>query len=417
MIDNQLSKVDILIQQNKFGEAEKILKGLLAEDARNIHFISLLAEVMLQQDRLEEARNLVDNAIGLSPDSPHLFYTKSRVAIQQDDYHEAKEAINQAIALDPYDADYYALLANINLAFKQYEEALSLANHALEIDAENLLGLNTRSTALLKLNKTEESFATIEGALREAPNNPYTHANYGWGLLEKGSHEKALEHFKEALQYNPNFEYAQAGMMEALKASNPIYRLFLKYSFWIGNLTSKYQWGVILSFYFAMKLLRSIAKANEAWQPYLIPLIIVLAFLGISTWIMDPISNLFLRLNRFGKFLLDQNEKRSSNFVAIGLAVSVIGLVLYLLLSDDKFLTIAGFGLAMMLPFSLMFSPSRYKHAFLVYAVIMAITGLAAISLTFSTGEIFNGVTTIFIFGFVAFQWIANYLLIKENNS
>ena len=32
--------------------------------------------------------------------------------------------------------------------------------------------------------------------MREDPNNSYTHANYGWGLLEKGNHKKALEHFK-----------------------------------------------------------------------------------------------------------------------------------------------------------------------------------------------------------------------------
>ena len=83
---------------------------------------------------------------------------------------------------------------------------MELADRSLEIDAENLLGLNTRSTALLKLNKSEESFSTIEGALREDPNNAYTHANYGWGLLEKGSHKKALEHFKESLKHNPNFD-------------------------------------------------------------------------------------------------------------------------------------------------------------------------------------------------------------------
>ncbi|MCH5600269.1 hypothetical protein [Niabella ginsengisoli] len=62
-----------------------------------------------------------------------------------------------------------------------------MADKALEIDAENLLGLNMRSSALVKLNRKEESFETIEGALRNDPNNAYTHANYGWGLLENGN--------------------------------------------------------------------------------------------------------------------------------------------------------------------------------------------------------------------------------------
>lgn len=414
--DNRLSKVEILIQQKKFGEAEKLLSDLLTEDSNNIHFLSLLAEVYLQQDKFENANSIIENAIGLSPDSPHLFYIKSRVAIQQDNLSEAENNINQAIELDPYDADYFALLANIKLGRKQFNEALETANRALEIDAENLLALNTRSTALNKLNRIEESFETIEGALREDPNNAYTHANYGWGLLEKGDHKKALDHFKEALSNDPTFDYAQSGMLEALKATNPIYRLFLKYSFFMSNLTAKYQWGVIIGFYLGFRVLKTIARNNEALQPYLIPLIIALAFIAFSTWIIAPISNLFLRFNKYGQLLLDKKEKMSSNFVAISLGAFIVGLLLYFALSNEKMLTIAVFGFAMMLPLGTMFSPSKNKYGLLIYTIALAIIGLMAIGLTFSTGEMFNLMTVVFIIGFVAFQWVANYLLIKEDN-
>lgn len=414
--DNRLSKVEILIQQKKCQEAEKILSDLLTEDSNNIHYLSLLAEVNLQQDKFDNANSIIENAIGLSPDAPHLFYIKSRVAIQQDNLNKAEKYINQAIELAPYDADYVALLANVKLGRKQFDEALETANRALEIDAENLLALNTRSTALNKLNRSEESFETIEGALREDPNNAYTHANYGWGLLEKGDHKKALEHFKEALSNDPNLEYAQSGILEALKATNPIYRIFLKYSFFMCNLTAKYQWGVIIGFYLGFRILKTIASNNEALQPYLIPLIIALAFVAFSTWIIAPISNLFLRFNKYGQLLLNKKEKMSSNFVAISLGIFIVGLILHIALSDEKMLTIAAFGFAMMLPLGTMFSPSKNKYGLLVYTFALALVGLTAIGLTFSTGEMFNLMTVVFIFGFVAFQWIANYMLIKEDN-
>lgn len=414
--DNRLSKVEVLIQQKKFQEAEKFLSDLLTEDSNNIHFLTLLAEVNLQQDKFDNANRIIENAIGLSPDSAHLFYIKSRIAIQQDKLSEAEKMINQSIELDPYDADYFALLANIKLGRKQFEEALETANRALEIDAENLLALNTRSTALNKLNRSEESFETIEGALREDPNNAYTHANYGWGLLEKGDHKKALEHFNEALTNDPTFEYAQSGMLEALKATNPVYRIFLKYSFFMSNLTAKYQWGVIIGFYLGFRALKTIARNNEFLQPYLIPLIIALAFIAFSTWIIVPISNLFLRFNKYGQLLLDKKEKMSSNFVAISLSAFIVGLLLYIALSDEKMLTIAVFGFAMMLPMGTMFSPSKNKYGLLIYTIALAVVGLTAIGLTFSTGEMFNLMTVVFIFGFVAFQWVANYMLIKEDN-
>lgn len=414
--DNRLSKVEILIQQKKFGEAEKLLSDLLTEDSNNIHFLSLLAEVFLQQDKFENANSIIESAIGLSPDSPHLFFIKSRAAIQQENLSEAETNINQAIELDPYDADYFALLAKIKLGRKQFEEALEIANKTLEIDAENLLALNTRSTALNKLNRSEESFETIEGALREDPNNAYTHANYGWGLLEKGDHKKALDHFKEALSNDPTFDYAQSGMLEALKATNPIYRLFLKYSFFMSNLTAKYQWGVIIGFYLGFKVLRTTIKNNEALQPYLFPLIIALGLIAFSTWVIAPISNLFLRFNKYGQLLLDKKERMSSSFVAVSLGAFIVGLLLYIALSDEKMLTIAVFGFAMMLPLGTMFSPSKNKYGLLIYTVVLAVVGLAAIGLTFSTGEMFNLMTVVFIFGFVAFQWVANYMLIKEDN-
>lgn len=414
--DYRLSRVEILVHQKKFAEAEKILSDMLREDASNTQLLSLLAEVNLRQDKFDKATSLIDNAIGLAPDDAYLFYIKSHIAIQQDSLGEAEKHVSQAIELDPYMAEYFALLANIKLGRKQFNEALETANKALEIDAENLLALNTRSTALNKLDRSEESFDTIEGALREDPNNAFTHANYGWGLLEKGDHKKALEHFKEALSSDPTFTYAQIGMLEAIKATNPVYRLFLKYSFWMGNLTAKYQWGVIIGFYLLVRGLSTIADNNEALQPYLNPLILMLTVMAFATWVIEPISNLFLRFNKYGQLLLNKKEKTSSNFVAASLGIFLIGLLLYLASSDERMLAITVFGFAMMLPLGTMFRPSKNKNVLLICTIALAVVGLMSIALAFAVGEVFNLMTVVFIFGFIAFQWIANFILIKEGN-
>lgn len=414
--DHRLSRLSILIDQKKFAEAKKILSDLLTEDPNNTDFLSVLAEINLQQDKVDEAERFIDNAIGLSPDSSHLFYIKSRIALQKNNLSDAEKHIHEALQLEADDADYFALLAHIKLSRKKFSEALEIANQALEIDAENLMALNTRSSALTKLDRKEESFATIEGALREDPNNAYTHANYGWGLLEKGDHKKALEHFKEALKSDPTLDYAQAGMIEALKAANPLYRLFLKYSFWMSNLTAKYQWGVIIGFYLGVKGLNVLARNNEALEPFLTPLIILLALVAFSTWVISPISDTFLRFNKYGQFLLNKQEKMSSNFVAAGLGLSVIGLLFYFGFADERFLSIGVFGFAMVLPFSVMLSPSKNKNLLLIYTIAMAIIGISAIGLTFATGELLNPVSTVFILGFVGFQWLANYLMIRDSN-
>ncbi len=416
MTDDVLSRIGILLRQEKFAEAERFLKDLLRHEPNNADYLAMLAEVNLQQNKLDAANDIIDNAIGISPGSSHLFYIKSRIAVQREKYDEAESNIGQAIRLEPSDADYYAVWSSIKLSRKQYQAALDLADKALAIDAENILALNIRSTALLKLDRKEQSFQTIQGALREDPNNAYTHANYGWGLLERGDHKKALEHFKEALKNDPNFEYAQAGMIEALKATNPVYRLYLKYAFWMGNLTAKYQWGVIIGFYLGTKFLRILAQQNETLQLFLTPLIVALAIFAFSTWVLSPISNLFLRLNKYGQYLLDKNEKLNSNFVGLSLLTFIAGIILYAVLRNEAFLAVAVFGFGMMVPFASMFKDSKNKMVFLFYPIVMLVVGVFGVYLTFTTGELFNTWNVAFIIALIAYQWLANFFLIKEGN-
>ena len=184
----------------------------------------------------------------------------------------------------------------------------------------------------------------------------------------------------------------------------------------MGNLTSKYQWGVIIGFYVVFRVIRTIAEKNATLEPYLTPVIIALAVIAFSTWVMKPIGNLFLRFNKYGQLLLDREDRMSSNFVAASFAIFAIGLILYLALQNDQFIPVAAFGFTMMLPFSVMFSATKRKYLLLGYTILMSVVGITAIAITFSSGEPFNFMTFIYIFGFIAFQWLANFLLIKEGN-
>jgi hypothetical protein len=184
----------------------------------------------------------------------------------------------------------------------------------------------------------------------------------------------------------------------------------------MSKLTARYQWGVIIGFYLVVRVLRGVAKANESLQPFLVPLIIVLALVAFSTWVITPVSNLFLRFNKYGRLLLDKQEKNSANFVAACFGVFIAGLALYVSFSDVLFLAVAAFGFMMMVPCGTMFSPTQYKNVLPIYAAGMASVGLCAVARTFATGELFNPLSLVFIIGFAAFQWVANFLLIKEDN-
>lgn len=184
----------------------------------------------------------------------------------------------------------------------------------------------------------------------------------------------------------------------------------------MSNLTAKYQWGIILGFFFVMRGLRALANSNEALQPFLFPVIILLTIFAFSTWIVKPLSNLFLRFHPYGKFLLDRKEKMSSDFVAICLGICLINLLFYIFLSDVRFMFFAAFGFFMMVPMSVIFVPSKYK-LILIYTMAMALLGIIALGTAIMNSAAFSTLASTFLIGFIAFQFLANFLIIRNSNS
>lgn len=407
-----LQKATLLMNQQRFKEAQQLLMGLLASHPDNDFILYLLAEIKIEENDLDKAEELNSNAIGLDPEKAILFHQKARICLLRDKYKEAETAIKEAIAMEPDEAIFHALLGHIKLFQKDFESALAAADQALECDASELLALNVRSTALLKLNRHEDSFNTIEGALHEAPDNAYTHANYGWNLLEKGDTKASLEHFREALRNNPNSVHAQAGMQEALKAKFGIYRLYLKYVFFMANLTSKYQWGVILGFYFGTKALGKLADSNEALAPYLTPVIILLTLIALSTWVMHPLGNVYLRFNTYGKHLLGREEKITSTATAVFLFFSLAFFVILFVTKLYHLAVPAIFMLSIVLPVSRFYAKPAAFHK--TYAIVMFVIGLLASAFSILTHEMFSLFTMVYTIGFVGYQFLANYFAIRR---
>jgi tetratricopeptide (TPR) repeat protein len=414
MIDPLLERASQLVAHKRFDDAEKHLKEVLAIDPNQIDAICLLAICKSELHQHDEALILIKQAIRQQPDNDYFLYLHALFSFQKEDLKEAKKFVLNAISFNPHHADYFGLLASININQKDWTLALENANKGLEIDAENLTCLNTRSTALFKLDKKMEAFSTIHEALNQDPENDYTHTNMGWGLLEKGDHKKALEHFREALKLNPENENAKAGLVEGLKARYLFYRVFLKYAFWIGNLKGKLQWAVILGFYFGSKILRVIANENQALAPFITPIIILYTLFALSTWIINPLSNLFLRLNVYGRYALTEEEIQSSSLVGLSFAIGILGTICYLFNPDILFAMIGFFGVTMMIPLSSIFNPSKKssKNILIAYTIILALTGLTSIILQTMNGEA-GIIPLIYLFGIIAYGWIANAFIIR----
>ncbi|MEO5600771.1 MAG: tetratricopeptide repeat protein [Cyclobacteriaceae bacterium] len=415
MIEPLIDRANQLIRLNRFEEAEKELRGILSMDPNHTHAIALFSLCLCEQGKLAEAIRNIHLAVGKEPDNDFYLYLNALFLFRNDNLKEAQELILNAIRFQPHHAEYFGLLASVHLSLKEWTFALDSSNQGLAIDPDNLTCLNTRSTALFKLNKKDEAYATIEKALLNDPQNDVTHSNIGWGLLEKGDHKRALEHFSASLRINPNSAYAKAGLVEGLKARYWFYKLFLKYAFWLSNMKSKGQWMVILGLYFGVKLLQVIAASNAFLALIITPLIFLYIIFAVSTWIIGPLSNLFLRLNVYGKYALDKEEIESSNYVAMALCVGLAGGLLYIFEQNFLYLMILIYGITMMIPLASMLNPKKpkSKKVLITYAVSMALIGLLSLIQYAYTNEV-GLLAPVYMVGIFAYGWIANAILIRS---
>jgi len=415
MIQAQLERAQQLVTLQRYKEAEKELRSVLSQDPNNTTGLALLAICFYELDKLKEAIEAIQNAIGKEPDNDHLLYLQALFYLKDDKLKDAENFIRNAIAFNPHSADYFGLLSAIKLEQKDWKQALEYADKGLAIDPDNLQSLNARSTALYKLDKKDEAYATIQEALHKDPENEFTHTNLGWSLLEKGDHKKALEHFREALKLNPENAYAKAGMVQGLKAIYWFYRIFLKYAFWIGNFSGKGQWIIILGLYFGVRFLSKITETNEGLAVFLNPIIYLYIAFAISTWIVAPLSNLFLRLNVYGRYALTKDEIRSSNFVGIAFLIGITGFMTYLFDDYYLFFLLGMYGIGMMIPTASMFNPKKKqsRNILIAYTGGLAIVGCLMLYL-FATTDQVPVFFPIFTFGVVAYQWIANAFIIRS---
>ncbi len=300
-----VARAQLLLAQSRPADAERELLLALSAQPDDTTALALLSLSRSDQNKGPEALAAAETAIGLAPDNAYLHYVHAAALHRLDRTADARRAIEEALRLNPGEEDYFSLLASIELAARDWPAALTAAEQALALNPEHVNAANLRAVALVRLNRKEEAAATVEFALHREPDNAFSHANQGWNCLHHNDPKKAQEHFREALRLSPGLEYARQGMIEALKARNPIYRGMLAYFLWMGRQRGWLQAAVIVAFLVATFFL---SEFTGRYPLLWIPLLGVYLFIYL-TWTSDVAFNLLLQLDRFGRHVLNRDQR------------------------------------------------------------------------------------------------------------
>jgi tetratricopeptide (TPR) repeat protein len=410
----------LLYQQSRYEMAETELRQALGAEPDDAYAHALLALCLIERKRHEDATAEAQQAIHLAPDMPFAHYALAKVWYDRDHYDAARASIEEAIRLDPESPDYRFLLGAIHFDERRFEDALRAADAGLALDPEHDGCTNLRVMALVKRGRTREAVDVTEAALARDPENTATHANRGWTLLEQGKANEALGHFREALRLDPENEWARSGIVEALKARNPVYALMLRYFLWMSKLSRQAQWGVIIGGYFANRVMTQAARSDPDLAKWLLPLRVLYVAFVVLTWTAQPLFNLLLRLNRFGRLALSREQIVESNWIGSVMLLALLSLGACVIWGfDSPFLMVAivfGF-LIIPLAGTLQTSPGTARNRMWIYTGVLATLGLASLSTMFTgpTGDDSLSVYfVLFLLGVIAAPWVANYMIMRR---
>ncbi|WP_295124379.1 tetratricopeptide repeat protein [uncultured Chitinophaga sp.] len=401
-----LERAGILVQQSRYSDAIKTLHQHLYEHSTDTEALYLLALCHLQMDAYKDAEEVIENGLSISPDDDRFFYLKSRLLLDKKDYKQAGEFIAEAVALNPIIPHYFGVWSQILLLQRNHAEALKKAEEGLAFDPTDQLCLNMRSHALYNLDQKDDAFSGLRAALESNPENAYTHANMGWKYLESGKQDEALTHFREALRLDPNLDWARNGMVQAIKSKYWLYRMFLKYSFFMGRQSNRMQWVILVCVFLLTRIANQVSPV----------LYVILSVVILSTWLIGPVSNLFLRFNAYGRYLLSEKEMRIAECVGGLLLIAALSGGAYALAGWVWLLPLCLTTAMLTLPVATMESPERPRNRWILRGITIAIgvLGLAGVAASLLVNDPFTlplVLAMLFTFGY---QWVVNGIISRE---
>lgn len=411
-----LTRAQLLLEQNRYDLAEEELRKAIAEEPDAAIGHALLSICLGHRERYDEAVEEARAGIHADPDLPFAHYALANIFVQRRRYDEASTAGEEALRLDPENPDFHALMAGIRMQQRRWPDALAAAEAGLAFDAEHVGCNNLRASALVKLGRREEAGATLESALARDPENAWTHANQGWALLHQGEPKKAMLHFREALRLEPNNEWARSGIIESLKAGNPVYGIMLRYFLFMGRLSRRAQWMVLLGGYFGNRFLRSVQNDNPTLAPWISPITTAYVIFALMTWISVPLFNLFLRVHPIGKHALSREQKTASNWVGGCILAGLLCLGAgFAFKSEEARFAALSFGL-LLLPICATFNTHEGwpRKVMAGYTGLLFVSALGIFALDLLPYSIPPGLTLVlvnfFIWGSFLSGWVGNAL-------
>lgn len=286
-----VQRAELLIERQRYEAAQKELIEALKLEPENIIAKSKICWSLYQQGNYTEAESWAKKVVAATPDGYEGLYYMAICNGALDNIEAAQSFIDDAISKNPNWAGLYAYKASLLLKEDKWEEAEKIARKGLAIDADSVSCLHRLNSALAKQNAKGKLDENLKVVLEKSPDNAITHASVGWSLLETNRPKQARVHFETALALNPNDNRAREGLLETIKAQNPIYRVLLNMDFKVAAQTHDNRVAFMVWSFLGLAVIgyNLTVFLSPVWAILIIPVSIVTLLMWIVKWLATKI--------------------------------------------------------------------------------------------------------------------------------
>lgn len=373
-----LARAQLLMEQRRYRMAEDELRRALRDEPESAVLHAYLA-LCLDEDpaRRNEAMEEAMWATAYGPVLPTGWYVLSLLQSRRGMVFEAEKTGRIALGLAPELPPLLVHMAGLMMDRERYRDGLEFAERALAVAPDDPQALMTAGSLRSRMGRHAEAEADFARALARAPDDHAVQANAGWAALRRGDDAAALRHFRASLQREPGEPGTQRGLVEALRARNPLYRAFMRVAlrlFWVSPILKWVAIAVAVSavpYAFVLDLPRPVVLAVQAS--------IIAA--AVSTWTARPLADLLMLSDPAGRAFLDPAQKVA--------AVGVPALLAAALALGLAWAVGAPRGTGMAAIFALLFTipltagprmaPGRWRLVLAGYTLLLTIPALLAV--------------------------------------
>ena len=191
--DLKLLNVEVLVFENKFIDAEKLLNEIEIIESSNEEVYIQKANIYSKQDNHTEAIKLLSKALLLADDSSDIHSLIGMEHLFLDDYYSAKESFLKCLEEDYED---YSALYNVIYCFdflEDFDGSIDFLNSYLEKNPYCEVAWHQLGIQFMRKKMYNEALTSFDFAI-------YSDDNFIGAYLEKGKVLEKLNRFNEAIE-------------------------------------------------------------------------------------------------------------------------------------------------------------------------------------------------------------------------